>query len=68
MMTMEERVQSLEQEVAGLKAKLNLPKPTTKDWESTVGMFENDSLFSEALRLGREYRESQPLPEECEGA
>lgn len=68
MTTMEERVNVLEQEVAGLKATLGLSKPAEKDWESTVGMFQNDSLFEEAMKLGREYRESQPMPADREGS
>jgi hypothetical protein len=68
MITMEERVKSLEQEVAGMKAILGRTAPVKNDWESTVGTFESDPLFKEALRLGREYRESQPPPEDREGA
>ena len=60
MITMEERVKSLEQEVAGMKAILGRTASVKSDWESTVGTFESDPLFKEALRLGREYRESQP--------
>jgi hypothetical protein len=69
MVAMEERVKSLEQEVAGMKAILNRSASVKSDWESTVGApFESDPLFKEALRLGREYRESQPPPEDREGA
>lgn len=68
MMTVEERVQSLEQEVAGMKAILGKTAPVKNDWESTVGAFESDPLFKQALRLGREYRESQAPPEDREGA
>jgi hypothetical protein len=68
MMTVEERVKSLEQEVAGMKAILGRSASVKNDWESTVGVFESDPLFKEAMSLGREYRESQPPPEDCEGA
>lgn len=68
MMTVEERVKSLEQEVAGMKAILGKTAPVKNDWEGTVGAFESDPLFKEALRLGREYRESQAPPEDREGA
>ena len=68
MITMEERVKSLEQEVAGMKAILGQTASVKNNWESTVGAFESDPLFKEALRLGREYRESQPSPEDREGA
>ncbi len=65
---MEERVKSLEQEVAGMRALLRRSASGKNDWESTVGAFESDPLFQEALRLGREYRESQPPLEDREGA
>jgi hypothetical protein len=68
MITMEERVKSLEQEVAGMKAILHRSSSVKNDWESSVGAFESDPLFKEALRLGREYRESQPPPDDREGA
>ena len=68
MMTMEERVKSLEQEVAGMKALLGRSASGKNDWESTVGAFESDPLFKEALRLGREYSESQPPLEDRESA
>ena len=68
MITMEERVKSLEKEVAGMKAILGRTALVKNDWESTVGAFESDPLFKEALRLGREYRESQAPPEDREGA
>ena len=68
MITMEERVKSLEQEVAGMKAILGRTASVENDWESTVGAFESDPLFKKALSFGREYRESQPSLEDCEGA
>ena len=68
MITMEERVRSLELEVAGMKALLTRSTSRRKDWESTVGTFEGDPLFKEALSLGREYRESQPQLADREGA
>lgn len=60
---MEERVKSLEQEVAGMKALLGRSLSVNDHWESTVGAFESDPLFNEALRLGRDYRENQSPPE-----
>ena len=61
-------MKSLEQEVAGMKAILDQSSSVKNDWESTVGAFESDPLFKEALRLGREYRESQPPLDDREGA
>jgi len=66
--TIEERVKSLEEEVAGMKALLGGAPPRGPDWERTVGTFEGDPLFQEAMRLGREYREGQPRNEDREGA
>lgn len=56
--TLEERVKVLEQEVARLK---NGSAETAKMpwWEEISGVFENDPLFDEAERIGREWRESQ---------
>lgn len=68
MVSIEERVKSLEQEVAGMKALLSEPASREGGWESTVGAFEGDPLFREALRLGREYRETQAKDEDREGA
>lgn len=50
----ENRLTILESEVAELKIqKQNLPW-----WEKIVGVFENDEDFDNAMKLGREYRES----------
>ena len=52
----EKRLTALEIEMAQLKqqgATTNLPW-----WEKVVGVFENDEDFDNAMRLGREYRES----------
>ncbi|MDZ4288681.1 MAG: hypothetical protein U0984_12020 [Prosthecobacter sp.] len=68
MTTMEERMNSLEQEVAGLKAMLGLSKPVKKDWESTVGMFQNDPVFDEVMDLGRQWREAQTYEQEIAGS
>lgn len=56
--TLAERVDELEKRVAELTAALKI-KPTTKDWLSTVGTWQQDELSREADRLGREYREAQ---------
>jgi hypothetical protein len=68
MISIEDRVKSLEEEVAGMKAILLKPVSREDQWESTVGMFEGDPLFVEALRLGREYREGKAGNDICEGA
>jgi hypothetical protein len=38
-------------------------KPKGPDWRHILGIFANDPAFEEAMRLGREYRESlRPKP------
>ena len=58
---------SLEERVAVLEAKVeqlqrNEAVTTTQDdrpwWEKIVGVYENNPDFDEAMRLGREWRES----------
>jgi hypothetical protein len=60
----EARLAALEAEVEQLKQKIEGPKPEPKPWwESIVGAFADDPDFLEAMRLGREYRESlRPKP------
>ena len=58
--TLEERVAMLEQELAQLKQQLkaetsSAPLPW---WEKIAGTFANSENYDEAMRLGREYRES----------
>lgn len=55
---LEERVAYLETEVARLKNKVEAsvsPKPW---WEQIAGTFAENSAYDEAMRLGREYRDS----------
>lgn len=62
---LEKRVAALELEVAGLKACLtnSTDKPKKKWWNEIAGAFAGDPAFLEAMRLGREYRESlRPKP------
>lgn len=61
---LEARVKALEEEVARLKARLDKPCNTKEDWLDTIyGSFANDPAFEEAMRLGREWRESfRPKP------
>jgi hypothetical protein len=55
----ETRLEALEVEVARLKARLdeNAP-PKVPWWKKIAGVFEGDPYYAEAVRLGREYRES----------
>ncbi len=57
MPTLEERIRALEMQMHQLLRGL---EPSGHDfrWESIVGTFSNSEGFDEAIRLGREYRES----------
>jgi hypothetical protein len=55
---LEERVALLEAEVARLKHKVESDSSLTPWWEKITGTFANNSAYDEAMRLGREYRES----------
>ena len=65
---LQERVALLERELNDIKAQLrdNHAKPHPKAWKKTVGIFKNDPLFDAIVQKGREYRESQPYPEDVE--
>jgi hypothetical protein len=62
---MEQRLAAVEQQVAELRRRAERP---AANWiEEIAGTFENDPVFEEVLRYAREYRQSQPCPED-EGA
>ena len=55
----ETRVTALETELARLKERVEKAVPSQGDWlDDIYGAFANDPDFEEAMRLGREYRES----------
>lgn len=55
----EHRVAALEREMARVKKKLEKAVPSQVDWlDAFSGVFDNDPVYEEAMRLGREYRES----------
>ncbi len=56
---LEERVAQLEEKVARLLEKQGATKKAPW-WEIHVGAFQNNPLYDEAMRLGAEYRTSQP--------
>jgi hypothetical protein len=58
---LENRIATLEVEVALLKNN-NLKKDDKSEfawWKQHIGIFADDPMHEEAIRLGREYRESQ---------
>lgn len=61
---MEARLAQLETKVEQLEEKFVTDAAPAKPWwESIVGVFAGDEDFKEAMRLGREYRESlRPKP------
>ena len=55
----EHRVAALEAEMARVKEQLEKAVPSQGDWlDEIYGAFAGDPHFEEAMRLGREYRES----------
>jgi len=62
--SIEARLTALESEVANLKLHMAKTKePEMPWWRQIAGTFANDPLYEEAMRLGREYREStRPKP------
>ena len=58
-LSLEERVAVLEAEVARLKQERGAAVGPSKPWwEEIRGTFKDDPHYVEAMRLGREYRES----------
>lgn len=58
--TIEERIAAIEQELAELKQQIQRQRasPPIPWWEKIAGTFANSEHYDEAMRLGREYRES----------
>jgi hypothetical protein len=57
--SLEERVAKLEEEMARLKReRAAATEPAKPWWEEIRGIFKDDPHYAEAMRLGREYRES----------
>jgi len=55
---LEARVAALEKEVGRLRKQLPAPAEQRHWWHDDAGRFENDPVFDEIVRLGKEYRES----------
>ncbi len=57
--SLEHRIALLEQQVARLRQQFNQKEPTGREWlDDLNGAFAGDRIFEEAMKLGREYRES----------
>jgi hypothetical protein len=56
--SLEARIAALEREVRHLKDLVDKGQ-RKRGWRIIIGAFANDPLYEEAMRLGREYRESQ---------
>ncbi len=64
-LSLKDRVAALEAEVQRLKVIVeSAPQADNRPWwDKIAGTFANDPAFEEAMRLGREYRESlRPKP------
>ena len=61
--TLEERVAALERKIEDLTVITKSKKRQKRGWEAIYGTFANCPAFDEAVRLGREYRESLRPPD-----
>ena len=55
---LEERIVALEEKVATIMERVATIPPVTKDWRTSVGMFDNDPLMQEIDEEGRKIREA----------
>lgn len=55
---LEQRLASLEAEVAELKSKFELRDSSKPWWEQIAGTFHSDPVYDQAMRLGRHFRQS----------
>ena len=55
---LEQRVTDLEAEVSNLKRKVATLDTVQPWWEQIVGTFEDDPIYDEAMKRGRQHRES----------
>ena len=62
--TLEDRVSALEAQVAHLLAEKQAAKTDAPWWQRRYGAFQDDEMYDEAMRLGAEYRRSQPTAAE----
>ena len=56
---LEKRLAVLEAELAKLKSKVEGSDAAKPWWEEIAGTFQDDPIYVEAMKLGRQYRQSQ---------
>jgi hypothetical protein len=56
--SLEQRVAALEAEVTKLKRQMEALQTTQPWWEQIAGTLQHDPMYEEAMRLGRQYRQS----------
>jgi len=59
----ETRVKNLEHELALLKIRVEQSPTQAAWWDKIAGTFKDDAAHEEAMRLGREYRLAQQMPD-----
>ncbi len=67
--TLEERMTALETKVDQLQREKEQSKEQDKEvpwWEKIRGQFKDDPMYEEAMRLGREWRNSEDAQDEGE--
>ncbi len=57
--SLEKRVAELEKELSELREEVRKPRDRNA-WLKSLGRFQDDPIFDEAMRLGRAYRRRQP--------
>lgn len=62
--TLEDRVGALEAQVANLLADKKPADAKVPWWQRRFGAFQDDEIYDSAMRLGAEYRRSQPTAAE----
>ena len=62
--TLEDRVSALEAQVAHLLADKKPADAKVPWWQQQYGAFQDDEIYDDAMRLGAEYRRSQPTAAE----
>ncbi len=61
--SVEDRLSALERKMEEMQQKLERQRKEENWIEKITGSFEGDPDFEEIIRLGREFRQSQPPPE-----